>query len=201
MEGPEVAAQAVAARLSEQMPLTLAAFAVRYGVAASSLPHPMLLTAHEYGPLALEQWPALHVLGKDLLSMKLIDRLDDGDELYRCVYQLRVLCWVRADQATHVDVLRKRYVLAVRETLLRKRSLAGPADNEATVIPESIRENYSDLFTDPGAGDMLAGGWLDVQVAVAEVLHLSDPIGVVATIEVAVGVLGDTGPVPPPAGP
>lgn len=185
MIGAEGAANRVADWLTTALPERLGVLRARLAIDESLLPNPNLVAGVEHGQLALEEWPAVLVQARELVSMTRADVYDDATELYRCVYQLRCLSWVRAETIESTDLLRKRYTLGLRETLMWRKSLVAEAPygsdptaatESATVVANSLRESYSELFTDTTVGDVLAGSWVDVQVAIMEVLDVVSPV-------------------------
>lgn len=195
MLGPEGAAERARERLADRIPARLRVLEARYGLPAGTLADPAKVLAHEDGPLGLEDWPAVYVLPQRLEGLTLSDVRPDGSEVYRCVYALRVLAWVRADDHDTTDQLRKRYALAIREALLERKALGDvTAAEDNTVVPSSIREDYSDVFTDQ-AKRTIAGVFLDVQLVTIETLDGPPALGVVG--EVDVRETADTATIPP----
>lgn len=185
MKGAEGAADLVATWFGTALPDRCARIRARLNLPPEAFPPPALIAPHEHGPLALEEWPAVLVVPRALADMRLADTVDDGTELYLCGYQLRILCWVRGESVGETDLLRKRLTLAVRETLLSRKQLTplprygsgpygggqygiGVGGPDTAVRPTTIREDYSQLFTDGRHGAVIAGSWVDVQVAVLE---------------------------------
>lgn len=204
MLGPEGAAEHAREWLADRIPARLRVLEARYALPAGSLADPAKVLAHEDGPLGIEDWPAVYVLPQRLEGLTLSDIRPDGSEVYRCVYALRVLAWVRADDHDTTDQLRKRYALAIREALLERKSLTpaatygsgdyGTAAEDNTVVPSSIREDYSDVFTDQ-AKRTIAGVFVDVQLVTIETLDGPPALGVVG--EVDVRETADTATIPP----
>lgn len=204
MLGPEGAAEHARAWLAERIPARLRVLEDRYDLDEGTLADPVRVLAHEVGPLAVEDWPSVFVLPQRQTGMTLIDVRDDASELYRVTYALRLVGWVRADGYAATDQLRKRYALAIREALLERKSLT-PAptygsgdygDTEATTVdPASLREDYSEVFTDQ-AKRTIAGVIVDVTLIVFETLDGPAPYGTLLT-PVDVEETGDTSGIPP----
>lgn len=202
MLGPEGAAEHARERLAARIPARLRILEGRYTLPPGTLANPAKVLAHEDGPLGLEDWPAVYVLPQRLAELRLVDVRPDASEVYRCVYDLRVLAWVRAHDYTATDRLRKRYALAIREALLERKSLTPAEQAQAgdyaaednTVDPSSIREDYSDVMTDQ-AKRTIAGAWLDVRLITIETLAGPAALGVVG--EVDVRETADTAAIPP----
>lgn len=182
MIGAEGASNLVAEMLADRVPGRLAAIAARTGAAEGTLPPLQLVTASDPGPLGLEQYPALIVMTRSSVPSGQVVEVDDpGRELYRSVYDLRCLLWVRGETYPDTDLSCKRTLLAVRETLLANRDVG----QGTTVLPGSLREDYSGVFPDPAAGGNLAGAYVDLQVAVEEWLDpTTAAVGVVDRVEV-----------------
>lgn len=199
MKGPEGASELVRAWLEQRIPARLTRLEQLLGLPAGSIPTPGLIVAQDRGPIGLEEWPALLVIPQRMESLELVDVGGDGSELYRAGYRVRVLVWVRADDYDTTDLLRKRYVLAVRETLLERKQLtARPAygtasPGDSAVRPETFTEDYSDVFVDD-AGRTIAGGWVELVVTVLELLD-GEADAPTAT-EVTVAETGDTSAIP-----
>ena len=137
---------------------------------------------HEVGPLGVEDWPSVFVLPLRQEGMRLTDVLEDASEVYRVTYAVRVLAWVRADSYATTDQLRKRYALAIRETLLERKGL-DPDTGVTVVDPASIREDYSDVMVD-AASRTIAGVDVTVNLIVTEVLGGPPTLGTVLDAEV-----------------
>lgn len=190
MQGPEGAATRAAGWLTTAIPRRLRILETRYGLDPNTIGDPDHVLAHERGPLGVEEWPAVYVLPQRLDRLELVDVDADGGETYRCTYALRVLAWVRAEDYATTDLLRKRYVLAIREALLERKALkvadsvyVGDPDADLAVDPSSLREDYSEVLADD-AGRTIAGAWLDVNVTVTEALPGPAPLGTADTIAV-----------------
>lgn len=204
MRGPEGVSDHMAGWLTDRIPARLRVLEARLDLPANSLADPAKVRAHEDGPLGLEDWPAVYVLPQGLRAMDLVEVRSDASEVYRSTYGVRVLAWVRADGYAATDQLRKRYVLAIREALLERKALTpqptyGSGDYtdgepEVAVQPASIREDYSDVFTDDAART-IAGAWLDVDVTLVEVLDGPTALGVAELVDVTLAA--DTAGVPP----
>lgn len=181
MNGPEGAATNVVAWLTTRIPARLRVLEQRYGLPAGGLPDPVKVLDHERGPIPMEHWPSVYVLSRGMGGMQLVDVRDDSSEIYQVTYGIRVLVWVRAEGYEAVDLLRKRYILAVREALLERKQLTpaatygsgdlGSPTAQTMIAPETMREDYSEVILD--SGRTIAGAYLDVNVLVTEVL---DPI-------------------------
>ncbi len=203
MLGPEGAAEHARAWLAERIPARLRVLETRYSLPANALANPTRVLAHEVGPIGLEDWPTVYVLPQRLERLELVDVRGDASEVYRVTYALRVLAWVRADGHQATDRLRKRYALAIREALLERKSLTPAAtygsgdyggDGDTAIDPGSIREDYSDVFTDE-AKRTIAGVIIDVNLIVVEVLDGPAALGTVTTVDVQ--ETGDTAAIPP----
>lgn len=181
MIGPEGAADLAVAWLTSRLPTRLRILESRYELDANSLPDPAQIAGQERGPLSLEDWPSVFVLPQGTRSQRLTE-VREATEVYTVRYRLRVLVWVRADSYPTTDQLRKRYVLAVREALLERKQLAaaGAVEVDASVVPDTMREDYSDVMTDEAART-IAGAFIDVDVDIEEYLAPPPPLGVVAT--------------------
>lgn len=183
MIGPEGAASAARAWLTARIPARLRVLEERYSLPGGALADPAQVLDHEIGPLGLEKWPAVFVLPLRQDGMRLVDVREDSSEVYRVVYAINVLAWVRADSYATTDQLRKRYALAIREALLERKSL-DPDTDETVVDPTSIREDYSDVMTD-AAKRTIAGVSVTVNLIVTEVLEPVVPAyGVAADVDV-----------------
>lgn len=193
MQGPEGAARHARTWLATRIPARLRVLEARYGLEAGSLADPAQVLDHERGPIGVEDWPAVYVLPLRQEGMTLVDVRDDASEVYRVVYALRVLAWVRADSYATTDQLRKRYALAIREALLERKSLApaptygagdyGTAGEDTVVDPSSIREDYSDVMVDT-AKRTIAGVDVTVNLIVTEVLDGPAALGVAEVLDV-----------------
>lgn len=182
MDGPEGAAARLGLWLEHRLPVRLAMVRVRLDLDEAQLPAPAAVLGYDKLTLGVEEWPAVLVVGDQLRRLRLLE-VDPitGAEHYAATYALRVFAMVRGDGELDVDLVRKRYVIAVREALLERKTLgelppydAAPVagDGRFAVNPASITESYSDLApTESGA--TIAGAWLAVEVTVQEAL---DPV-------------------------
>lgn len=191
MIGPEGAGERVRAWLEARIPARLRILETRLGLTPGSIGDPDHVAGEERGPLGIEEWPAVYVLPQTMRSLELADVDGEAGELYRATYGIRVLAWVREDGYAEVDLLRRRYVLAIREALLERRTLqlsqsvyVGNPDADLAVDPRSIRESYGDLLTDESTQQTIAGAYLDVDVTVAELLEGPAKLGTVTTADV-----------------
>lgn len=196
MLGPEGAASHARTWLATRIPARLRILEARYSTPTAPvvLPDPVQVLDHEVGPLGVEDWPSVFVLPLRQEAMQLVDVRQDSSEVYRVVYALRVLAWVRAGDYATTDQLRKRYALAIREALLERKTLTpaptynsgdyGAATEDNVVDPGSIREDYSDVMVD-AAKRTIAGVDVTVNLIVTEVLSpLVNALGTAEDLDV-----------------
>lgn len=206
MLGPEGAAELARSWLAERIPARLRILEARYSTddVDVTLPDPAHVLAHEVGPIGIEDWPSVYVLPQRMTGMTAVDVREDASEVYRVTYSVRALGWLRAQDYATTDQLRKRYALAIREALLERKTLTpaetyGSGDygtNEDTVVdPFSIREDYSEVFTDQ-AKRTIAGVLVDFNLIVVETLDGPAPLGTLLE-PVEVQETGDTAAIPP----
>lgn len=197
MQGPEAAGGRVATWLRDRMPTKLRQIEARLSAddAPVVIVDPAQVLDHETGPIPIESWPAIYCMPQRTRRTQLVDVDTDGTETYRVTYTVQVLMWVRADSYEETDALRKRYVLAVRECLLDRKTLAlpGVVMPPAAVVPDSLVENYGPVDVDEGR--TIAGAELLVDVILLEVLAGPEPRGVANDFEVT--ATSDTAAVPP----
>lgn len=200
MLGPEGTAELARTWLAAALPARLAAIATRLNVPAGTLPPPSTVAAYDRARLAVEEWPAVVVEVENLRKLELIDVVDQAGELYRTTYAARLYVWVRGDGYAEVDLVRKRYTLAVREVCLANKSLRpfriGTAVDNAPIAvdPASIRESLSPELTDD-TGRTIAGAFLDLDLITLELLTGPPSLGTVNVTRV------DERPLPPVAHP
>lgn len=164
MSGPETVADALVAHLAATMPDELAGLAAELGVPAPKLPAPKLISPQERDLLNLAEWPAMFVVVQRLEALRRVDGPnDDGTVTYRARYPVRVFVFVREKGYEATDLLRKRYVAALRAVLF--------AGQEAVDLDErSYTESYSDVGEDDNKRT-IAGAYADFAVEVDE--HLA----------------------------
>lgn len=207
MRGPEGAAELAATLLATDLPPRLAALASRLEVDPALIPPPALVLPYDEPNLALEDWPAVFVVVEELLTLAPAEVHGDASETYRARYRALVYAWVRADGYLEVDLLRKRYVLAIREALLARKSLT-PAPSYGSgafgaqvpgvvVDPTSLRESLSPPLTD-GNGRTIAGAYVAAILTVEEFLAGPEPLGTVLSADLDATALerDDTAVVP-----
>lgn len=181
MRGPEHAAGLVAAALTARLPARLADLEERLELDAGALKVPEHVFASDITRLAIAaDFPALLVVAQDGASVGEAEDdydLDDDDEpaagaVWLVDYPLRVFIWAAVpdagagtprDRQQLVDLMRKRYTLAVREELLAGLGLAAGA-----AIRPGFRESYSDVDVDARAKLTLAASYVEVVVRVEE---------------------------------
>lgn len=163
MNGPEGTADAIVELLTAAMPAELAAIAAELNVPPSKLPAPRLVTAQERDLLTLAEWPALFVVVQRLERLRRVDGPNvDGAVPYRARYPVRVFVFVRAGDYEATDLLRKRYVRALRTALF--------AAQEAVELDElTYVESYSDIGVDQSKRT-IAGAYADFSAEVDELL-------------------------------
>jgi hypothetical protein len=204
MRGPEAAAELTAAWLGSRIPARLRILEAERGLTANAIGDPAIVVPYDRLRLGLEEWPAVLVVGQALRKLSPAEVLEDGREAYVATYALRVFVWVRGEDELDTDQLRKRYVLAVREALLERRTMTSSSTGGRRIVdpvaapaiavnPLSIGESYSDLALDDVG--TLAGAWLDVDVDVPE--FLSAPAGYGQLLNPVVTANADTATIPP----
>lgn len=199
MEGPEGAARRTAEWLEQRLPAQLDTIRTRLGVPPEELPAPALVADADRLRLGIEEWPAVLVEVQELRRLVRVDVVD-GIEVYAGTYPARVYVMVRGHDEVSTDLARKRYALAVRESLLARRQLrpatpygeTAPPPSGILVDPTSVRESYSPPLTD-SAGATIAGAYLAVDVVVREELTDAPGLGPVVATQL------DTAPLPHPA--
>lgn len=205
MYGPEVAADRLAARLRDRLPGQLAALADDLDAADGDLPPPALIEPHDrMRPLGIEEWPAVFVVVTGVAGVRSARR-DDAGEAFAVRYPFRVYLWLRHESDTAVDLLRKRYVLAVREVLFARRALlAAELAANRTYLPDAaagpyvdplaLREDYAPLALDD-AGRTIAAAYLEAELLAAELVAAPPSLGTVD--EGLVAAAADTAGIPP----
>lgn len=163
MNGPEGTAEAIVALLAAGMPVELAALADELNVPPAKLPAPRHVSAQERDLLNLAEWPAIFVVVQRLERLRRVDGPDvDGAVPYRGRYPVRVFVFVREADYEATDLLRKRYVRALRTVVF--------AAQEAVELDEATYvESYSDVGVDQSKRT-IAGAYADFVVEVDELL-------------------------------
>jgi hypothetical protein len=208
MLGPEAVADTLAARLTLKLPAHLAAVRAARGIAAADLPDPAIIEPHDRWRIPLEEWPAVLVDVTALTRLTPARHSDDNSESYIARYPFRVFLWVRHEDDRDVDLLRKRYVLAVRHVLLSRRTLTDPVPagggtvegfaGEGPVIdPLALTEDYGPLAQDD-ASRTIAPAYVAADALVIETIDPVTALGVVTTHRVtATAHSPDTADLPP----
>lgn len=204
MIGPEGAAEALTSYLAARLPDKLAAIRARLDV-GEVVPDPAVVEAHDRYRLGVEEYPAVLVVVDTLSSFTVTGRGDDGSEQYVARHPFRAFVWVRAQDDRAADLLRKRYVLAVREVLLERRAVVDyrrdvngtilhASSSTAVVDPLTLTEDYGPVAMDE-AGGTLAPAFVSLDVLIGEQLDPPPPLGVMNTYAITGNV--DTVGVPP----
>lgn len=136
MHGPEAAAEAITQLLAAKLPaktdeLLARLEPARLDRAARARWHPKLIASFDVLDLPLDSFPAFLVVATSASRVRRVDVARDpahaGHAVYLVTYRLAVYTWAAAPVGDHAtpadrgqaaDVMRKRLVLAVRETLL-----------------------------------------------------------------------------------
>lgn len=173
MRGMREAKRITAAKLEARLPAVLETLAAQEGPeAVAALETPRFYATHEAPQLALDEWPAVVVVGQEAGDLRLVDRLDEGasyGDVYEATYRLRVFTFARAQSYAEVSAARDRLALAVRQVLLEELSVG---DDDARVDPTSIRESYSDVMPDE-LGRSVAAAFLEVAITLTETVTLT----------------------------
>lgn len=193
MIGPEGAAQALTEQLEAQLPAKLAELRTRLTVEEADLPDPGLVEPHDRIRRPIEAYPAVLVLVTGLGSLTPVDRPDSLPEVWVARYPFRIYLWLRGEYEDATDLLRKRYVLAVREVLLARRVLATavqgdsgiriPAGDTPAIDPIALREDYSPIALDEN-GATVAAAYVEAACLIAESVEPDPVLGTAGTLTV-----------------
>lgn len=190
MSGPEDIARTIAAAVRDGLPARLAALEAELALGANAIPPPRLVAEQERDLLALAEWPAIFTVVQNLTGLDHVDGPnDDGTVTYQARYPVRLFVFVRVLAGTtnpyeEVDLLRKRYVRALRELIL--------GAQEATAVDVTT---YAESYSDVGVDDdnrHIAGAWVQFDALVDErvvnttVTYAPDPDGWAIDVELDV---------------
>lgn len=191
MLGPEGITRLLVGRLHERLPLELAAVRESVGATESDLPDFQALQPYVPDIATIEDWPAVFVTYIETNpsvggSSRLLTSGPEADS-YQYRYRNRVYVFARGVNAAETDLRIKRYALAVRQSLIRHKSLTsleGQGGSHAR-IESDIREAMSDVGLDPTSKRFIGGGYVQVDVVANETLEaIEGPLGQVGQIDV-----------------
>lgn len=171
MLGAEGVSSAIIQKIRDNAEGKIAQLRARYGAAADVLPMPAALYTTDQDVLSIENYPAIICTTVDTTGRIGNRQLSsDGEvDVYQYKYRMRVFVYVTGHDYTDTDLLRKRFVLALREILLTNLILVDEAGQYALMEPNSVKESYSDVASN-AASQLLAGAYLELEVTTAESL-------------------------------
>lgn len=169
--GAEGVSTAIVTKLREHAPAKITQLRARYGADTATLPMPASLHSTAKDTLSIEEYPAIVCTTVDTTGRIGNRQLSsDGEfDVYQYKYRMRVFVFVTGADTEDTDLLRKRFVLAVREILLTNLILVDGAGQYALMDPNTIKESYSDVAKND-AEQLFAAAYLEFEVTTAESL-------------------------------
>ncbi|QIN94341.1 hypothetical protein SEA_ABBA_12 [Arthrobacter phage Abba] len=167
MLGAEGISRALFRRVRDSMPGRLAMLRARYGATIHQLPDLATLEPDEVDVASIEKFPLVFVFLPDTTG-KLDSRQTDmtaGYDEYSYRYNVQLYAYVVGDDYKATSLQMKRYVLALRETMLADKQIIPEDDagDYAEIDPSTVRESYSQV----GQGvskKLIAGAFLEFQI-------------------------------------
>jgi hypothetical protein len=137
---------------------------------AQTVPRPKLYSTVDQPRLEGDEWPAVLVVGQNLLRQKRIDVTGEGS-VYLRTYRIRVYLFARGSSFEQTSRTRYALVLAAVEALMADQTLGDP---NVTVDEDSIRESYSDVDTPPKSRRSIAAAFIECDATIQEVRTVPD---------------------------
>lgn len=181
MLGWQVALDAVAGFLEDEMPAKLVELRNRLGepegpLPIDELPDPQEYTTEERAALPVNKWPTILVTAQRKRTGGQVDISSTGGPTFRNTYRLRLYIWARAQGYAQVNRIRNRLSLAVTE-LLSATTTLDRAD--MAVDPLTLEERPAETVQDRSRRS-IAATWLEFEVTIEETVVV-EGLGVVDT--------------------
>lgn len=190
MLGAEGITRLLLGRLYERLPKEVEA--VRESVGAGESELPMIAVMRPFVPdvATIESWPSVYVtfvetnpVGSGSARLETSGAVADE---YQYRYRNRAYVFARGESQSQTDLRLKRYLLALRQSLIRHKALTEfGSEGPHARIESVIRETMSDVGLDPESKRYIGGAYIEVDVITTEGLgpHVG---GLGAAEEVAV---------------
>lgn len=167
MLGAEGISRALFRRVRDVLPGRLALMRAATGATLHQLPDPAQLEPDEVDVASIEKFPLVFCYVPDTtgkLDSRQTDMTADYDE-YSYRYNVQIYAYVVGDDYRATSLQMKRYVLALRETMLVDKGIHPEDDggNYAEIDPATMRESYSTVGQ-AASKKLIAGAFLDFQI-------------------------------------
>lgn len=169
--GAEGVSTAIVKKIRAHAPGKITQLRTRYKADKATLPMPASLYSTDKDVLSIEAYPTIICTTVDTTGRIGNRQLSSDGEVdeYQYKYRMRIFVYVTGTDHADTDLLRKRFVLAVKEILLTNLILVDGDGQYALMEPNSIKESYSDVGANE-AKQLLAGAYLEFEVTTSESL-------------------------------
>lgn len=172
MLGAEGVTRLLLGRLYERLPQEVAAVREAAGVPEADLPDMQEMRPYVPDVATLEAWPSAFVTFVESNPVQGSARLDSSApeaDYYRFRYRNRAYVFARGETQPQTDLRLKRYLLALRQALMRHKQLTPfEADGPHARIESTLRETMSDVGLDPRSNRFMGGAYIEVDVVTTE---------------------------------
>lgn len=172
MLGVEGVTRLLLGRLHERLPKEIAVVREDAGATLSDLPDMQEMRPYVPDVRTIEQWPSVFVTFVEsnpvLGSGRLEGSTPDADH-YRYRYRNRAYVFARGDTHPQTDLRLKRYLLALRQALIRHKQLTEfESPGPHARIESTLRETMSDVGLDPNSKRYIGGAYIECDVIATE---------------------------------
>ena len=171
MLGAEGVSTAIVEKIRAHAPAKITQLRARYSADAATIPMPASLHSTSKDTLSIEEYPAIVCTTVDTTGRLGNRQLSsDGEfDVFQYKYRMRMFVFVTGPGTEATDLLRKRYVLAVREILLTNIIFVDAGGQYAELDPNTIKESYSEVAENDDK-QLFAAAYLEFEITTAESL-------------------------------
>lgn len=180
MLGVEGVTRLLLGRLYERLPAEVAVVREDAGATLADLPDVEAMRPYVPDVATIEQWPSVYVTFVEtnpaVGSSGRLERSSPEADHYQYRYRNRAYVFARGETQAQTDLRLKRYLLALRQALIRHKQLTEfETDGPHARIESTLRETMSDVGLDPTSNRYIGGAYIEVDVITTEGLgpHLA----------------------------
>lgn len=183
MLGVEGTTRLLLGRLYERLPEEVRVVREDAGATEEELPSVQQMRPYVPDVATIEQWPSVYVTFVESNPVQGSGRLESSApeaDHYRYRYRNRAYVFARGETQAQTDLRLKRYLLALRQALIRHKQLTEfESEGPHARVESTLRETISDVGLDPNSKRYIGGAYIEVDVVTTEGLgpHLA-PDGV-----------------------
>lgn len=179
MLGAEGVTRLLLGRLYERLPEEVAVIREDAGVTEEDLPGIQEMRPYVPDVQTIERWPSVFVTfveSNPVLGSGRLESSSPEADHYRYRYRNRAYVFARGETQAQTDLRLKRYLLALRQALIRHKQLTEfESEGPHARIESTLRETMSDVGLDPNSKRYIGGAYTEVDVITTEALgpHLA----------------------------